>query len=478
MERRQPLSPRRIANSSMATTSPLARRSLPWAIIRFAMGVRRLLVIGSMAVSAFANPLRAGENWPHWRGPQADGTAPNADPPIKWDGVSGSNIRWKAELKGRGSATPIIWENQIFVVSAESTDRQALPDELPQSRQGIERLTEAPTNFYRFLVSSFERSTGKLLWQRVATEDIPHEGHHPSHSYAAGSPTTDGQRLYVSFGSFGIFCYDLQGRLLWERQLGRLTTRRGWGEAVTPVVFRGKLLLNWDQEVDSALYCLDALTGATIWRAARDEVTTWTTPLVSEFAGSTQVVLNGTRSVRSHNLENGEVVWNCTGMTVNAIPSLIRYRDSVVAMSGYQGHKAISVPLTARGDLDHGEVLNWQYSTGTPYVPSPTLVGDHIYFTAANSNLLTALDAVTGRPQLDRVRLPGVRQFYASPIFAGGRVYFTDRDGVTIVLNPGAELAVIATNSLGDPVDASPAAVGRQLFLRGEKYLYCLEAAE
>lgn len=417
----------------------------------------------------------AGDDWPHWRGPHANGTAPQADPPTVWDGASGKNIRWKAPLTGRGSATPIVWGNQVFIVSAEKTDREAKPDELPKQVAGVERMTKPPTHFYRFIVTSYDRGMGKVNWQKIAAEAVPHEGHHETHSYAAGSPTTDGERLYVSFGSFGIFCYDMAGKLLWERQLGRLITRRGWGEAVTPVLYRGQLLLNWDQELKSALYCLDAATGKTKWKADRDEVTTWTTPFVTEFAGRTQVILNGTRRVRSHDLENGAVIWLWEGMTTNAIPSVLRYQDAIIAMSGYQGTKAVSIPLSSQGDLGKDGKVNWSYQPGTPYVPSPVLVNDQLYFTSKNDAVLTVLEAGSGKPVLSGVRLPGVRQFYASPLYAGGKVYFTDRDGVTLVLKPGPKLDVLATNKLDDPVDASPVAVGRQLFLRGERFLYCVE---
>jgi outer membrane protein assembly factor BamB len=417
----------------------------------------------------------AEDSWPHWRGPLGNGVAPQADPPTTWDGSSGKNIRWKAPLVGRGSATPIVWGQQVFVVSAQQTDRQARPQDRPIARPGVQQRTTAPMHFYRFIVTSYDRATGKVRWRKVATEAVPHEGHHETHSYAAGSPATDGERLYVSFGSFGIFCFDLDGTLLWERQLGRLTTRLGWGEAVSAVVFRGNLLLNWDQEFDSALYCLDAETGRTKWKADRDEASTWTTPLVTEFDGKTHVILNGTTRVRSHDLETGEVIWSCGGMTVNPIPSVLRHGDDIIAVSGYRGGEAMSIPLSSYGDLGTDGRVNWRHQAGTPYVPSPILVGNQLHFTAANGNVLTVLDAATGKPVRAGERLPGARQFYASPIFAGGRLYFTDRDGVTLVIKPGATLHVLATNNLDDPVDASPVSVKNQLFLRGENFLYCIE---
>jgi outer membrane protein assembly factor BamB len=429
-----------------------------------------------LLVTTSADP---SDNWPHWRGPSADGTAAAAaDPPLTWDAASGKNVRWKAPLLGKGSATPIVWGNQVFVLSAEPTDREATPAELPKPTPGLDRKTTAPTRFYRFHVTSYDRTTGAVRWRQLAAEKVPHEGHHETHTYAGGSPTTDGRRLYAAFGSFGVYCYDLAGKPLWSRDLGRINSRLGWGEAVTPVIHGDDLILNWDQEVGSALYCLDPATGKTKWKADRDERSTWTTPLVAEFAGRTQVIVNGTTRIRSHDIKTGEVLWSCGGMTVNPIPSALRVGDAAVLMSGYRGAGAVSVPLTATGDLGASGPVNWRYTKGTPYVPSPARVGTRLYFTEANTNALTVLDALTGMPVVDRERLPGVGSFYASPLSAGGRVYFVDRQGTCAVLNPGDSVEVLATNKLGDGVDASPVAVGRELFLRGQKFLYCLAEAD
>ena len=426
-----------------------------------------LAVVGSVAMAG-------DENWPAWRGPTADGVAPaSADPPVRWG--PDTNIRWKAELPGRGSATPVVWGDQVFVLTAVKTDRVARPDERPKADPAFETKTDPPTHFYRFEVLSFDRATGKVRWRRVAAEAVPHEGHHATHSYAAGSPATDGKRLYASFGSFGVYAFTLDGEPVWSRDLGRLRTRLGWGEAVTPVVHGGSLVLNRDQEADSKLVVLDAATGMTRWEAARDEKSSWNTPLVVEHGGVTQVVVNGTNRARAYDLADGKVLWEVGGMTVNAIPSAVAGGGVAYVMSGYRGAAAVAVPLAARGDLSDPKAVAWRYGKGTPYVPSPLLLDGRLYFTQANSQVLTVLDAKTGRPLLADERLPGVKDFYASPVAAGGRIYLVDRTGTTLVLKPGDQPEVVATNRLDDPVDASPAVAGRQLFLRGQKYLYCIE---
>jgi outer membrane protein assembly factor BamB len=412
------------------------------------------------------------ENWHQWRGPYANGTSPTADPPIIWDKTT--NIQWKAAVPGRGSATPIVWNDQVFVATAIKTDRVADPAELPKLGDTLERKTTPPNRYYQFIVLSFDRDTGKLRWQRQAAEMVPHEGHHFSHSYAAGSPTTDGKSLFVSFGSFGIYCYDLAGTLKWKRDLGRMVTRLGWGEAVTPVIHGDRLLLNWDQEQGAALFCLDARTGKTIWKTPRDEVTSWNTPLVVEHKGRTQVVVNGTNRARSYDLETGKEIWQCGPMTINAIPSPVAADGIAYCMSGYGESIAFAVPLDSTGDVVKENRLRWRYGKGTPYVPSPLLLNDRLVFTHGNNALLTVLNCKTGKPILDRERLPGQQSFYASPVAAAGRIYLVDRAGTTLVLKDSDRLEILATNELGDGIDASPVLVGRQLFLRGESSLYCI----
>jgi outer membrane protein assembly factor BamB len=414
------------------------------------------------------------ENWHHWRGPNANGSAPKADPPITWDAKS--NIQWKAAIPGRGSATPIVWGDQVFAVTAIKTDRVAAPADLPKVDPTLERKTTPPNTYYQFVVLCFDRNTGKLRWQRQAAEKVPHEGHHGSHSYAAGSPTTDGKFLYVSFGSFGIYCYDLTGALQWQRDLGRMISRLGWGEAVTPVIHGNRLLLNWDQERDSALICLDAHSGKTLWRTPRDEATSWNTPLVVEHKGRTQVIVNGTKRARSYDIETGKEIWQVGPMTTNAIPSPVAADGIAYCMAGYGDSVAFAVPLDSVGEVGAANRVAWRHGKGTPYVPSPLLLDDRLIFTQANTPFLTMLDRKTGQPVLDRARLPGQESFYASPAAAAGRIYLVDRAGITLVLKQSDRLEVLATNELGDNVDASPVLVGRQLFLRGENTLYCIES--
>lgn len=413
-------------------------------------------------------------NWPSWRGPYSNGVAPsNSIPPIKWSETI--NVKWKTELPGKGSSTPIIWGDEIFLTTAIKTNRVAKKEDLPIRNANFESKTTPPVNYYSFEILCFNKLTGKLKWKSVLNEAVPHEGHHSTHSYAAGSPTTNGNMLYVSFGSFGTYCLSMSGKLLWKRDFGRLTTRLGWGEAVTPVLFEDFLILNLDQEINSKIVALDCKTGETKWEKERDEKSTWNTPLIVKHLDKTQVILNGTNRIRSYDLNDGSLIWESSGMTTNAIPSAVSTNGFVFLMSGYRGAAAVSIPLDSKGYLDTTDKVSWRYSKGTPYVPSPVIHDNILYFTKGNSGTLSALDSKTGKPLFEDFRLENTSTFYASPVVANSLIYLVDRDGTTIVLKNKQKPEIIATNKLNETVDASPAISGNTIFIRGEKHLFAIE---
>jgi outer membrane protein assembly factor BamB len=432
--------------------------------------MRHWFLLLVMEIVCLPSPIHS-EDWVQWRGPTADGNAgEKARPPLIWD--TKTNVAWVANLPGEGSATPIVVKDQVFVVSAEKTERKSLTTVIAH-----ESAKTAPDEFfYRFIVTSIDRASGKTRWQKVATEQVPHEGRHATNTYAAGSPTSDGERLYVSFGSRGIFCYSLTGELIWETDLGDMRTRFGWGEAVTPVLANDYLIVNWDQEEGSFIVALDKRTGKTVWKRERPgEVSSWNTPLVTEHDGQSLVVVNGTGRVRAYEAKSGEVRWECGGQTTNAIPSPVRYQDTVICMSGYRGAFACAIPLDVKGDITDKGILRWQHNQGTPYVPSPIVSGERLLFTGGNTDVLSCINVKSGKPLSDRRRLQDVKSFYASPMFAHGNFYFTSREGTTVVLKDNDKLDVVAVNRLDDAIDASPVAVDNQLFLRSWTKLYCLQ---
>ena len=249
----------------------------------------------------------------------------------------------------------------------------------------------------------------------------------------------------------------------------------GWGEGASPVIHGDNLIVNWDHEGQSFLVVLDAATGETKWRVERDEVTSWTTPLPVEYQGRVQLIVPATRQITSYDLDTGEIVWQCGGMTTNVIPTPLEFGETVICMSGHRGSAAVAVRLDSRGDVtDDPRQIVWRLQRDTPYVPSPILYGDLLYFTKSNTPILTCVEPSTGKVLTDGVRLPGIQSLYASPVAAAGRIYFTSREGVTLVVKNQAALEVLATNRLPDGIDASPAIVGNALFLRTHRHLVCV----
>jgi len=470
-------------------------RRLPWhAVLSLASLVG--VSLGNLALHGLEPTEAVRQNWPQWRGPLADGVG-YGDPPIEWG--PDKNIKWKTALPGRGSASPIVWQDRVFVLTAIPTERAptggGTDNAAPLTGGGLtgSGLTgsgqagggrpgggfgalPAPDKFYQFAVICFDRGTGAQRWMRVATEAVPHEGGHSTNTFASGSPITDGKWLYASFGSHGIFCYDLDGNLKWRQNLGQMRTRNGFGEGSSPALHGDVLIVPWDHEEQSFLAALHAKTGELLWKVDRDEPTTWATPLIVEHGNRTQVVTNGTVRVRSYDLHTGELLWECGGQAANPIPSPVVHENLVYCMTGYRGYAVYALPLDAQGDITDTDKIAWKYTESGPYVSSPVLYKDQLYFTKARDGILSILDARTGDVVIDQMRLPGVSSLYASPVAAADRIYFTSREGTTVVLRHGSALDLLATNQLGEGIDASPAIVGSEMFLRGERHLYCIAA--
>lgn len=438
------------------------------------------LVLAAAATSVCADDV---PSWPTWRGASGTGTAPGAQPPLKWGDEL--NIKWKTKIPGSGFSTPIIWNDRIFLLTAiEVPGTRPAPAASPAPAPAAAPAPKAkggfgggpkPTNTYEFAVLALDRTTGKIIWQKTARKEVPHEGHHASHGFASASPVTDGEHLYASFGSRGIYCYDLQGNLKWEKDLGDMRTRGTFGEGASPALAGGMLIINWDHEGQSFIVALDKKTGAEVWRKDREERTSWTTPVIVEVNGRLQAIVPATNRTRSYDVLTGEIVWEAGGMTANVIPTGVIGHGNVYLTSGYQGRAIQAIKLTSRGDVSGTDNIVWSSKTqSTPYVPSPVLSGDRIYITKSNDAFISCLNALTGAVHYEDQPLPGMRGIYASPVAANGHLYVVGRDGTVIVLKDAPTFEIVATNKLSDKLDASPAMIGKHLYLRGHEYLYCI----
>jgi outer membrane protein assembly factor BamB len=413
------------------------------------------------------------DHWHQWRGPEATGVSATANPPVEWS--EGKNIQWKVPIDGKGTSTPIIWADKVFLLTAIDTGVKdpSIPDpeDQPQTNFfGIKR----PNTEHAFVVLCLDRNTGREIWRRVATTKVPHEGAHNDNDFASASPTTDGQHLYCWFGSAGLFCYDLEGTKRWERDLGEVKVGSSLGEGCSPVLHDGKLVIVRDHAGQSTIEVLDAKSGKTLWMRERDEDNAWATPRVIEHSGKPQVITAASTAIRSYHLASGEVIWQCSGLTSNVTPCPVVDGDHVICMSGYRGYSAMAIPLNATGDISGGETILWRTDRGTPYISSPLLYDGLLYFNQSNQSILTCLDSKTGEVAFGPKRIGELSNIYASPVGAAGRVYITGRNGVTLVIERSPELKVLATNQLAERFDASAALAGNQLFLRGAKHLYCI----
>ena len=447
----------------------------------------------------------AESEWPQWRGPLANGVAPKATPPLAWSETQ--NVKWKVQIPGSGTGTPLIWRQQIFIQTAVPTGKKVEPPPVPTPKSaavirpqifgqlpppppaggtppprgprggrpgGGGGRAEAPSEFYRFNLLALDRATGKVQWEKTLNEVVPHEGHHRDHGYASHSPITDGQHIWSWFGSRGLHCLDMKGAVLWSKDLGKMKTRAGFGEGNSPALQGNTLVVNWDHEGTDFIAAFDKSTGRELWRQPREEDTTWTTPLIVNYKDQYQVIVAATRRVRSYDLSTGKPLWECGGMTANVIPTPVSDFELVYAISGFRGASLLALKLDGTGDLTDTASVVWKHTKATPYVPSPILYGERLYFLSGNNAILSALNAKTGQSLITEERLEGVSGVYASPVGAAGRVYFVGRNGTTVVIKDSDKLEVLATNTLDEKFDASPALAGKDLLLRGQRFLYCL----
>ncbi len=486
--------------------------------VRFALATT--LAIGAIHFGAisYAQAPDADAHWAQWRGPQATGVAPNAHPPSEWSETQ--NVRWKVEVPGVGHATPIVWGDRVYLLGAVKTDREAgaaeieklkkaRPERPRRPRAGRNRRGgpqgpgdrggppghggpggpggrrprgghgmggSTPTNIHEFVVLALDRKDGKIVWQRKVCEALPHEGGHQDSTQASNSPVTDGEHIIAHFGSRGLFALNMEGEVIWSQQLGKMQTRNSFGEGSSPALHKDSVVVNWDHEGQSFVAAFDKNTGEQRWKVDRDEPTSWATPIVVEAAGKPQVVTSATNFIRSYDLDTGSLLWQCGGMTLNTIPSPVVGNDLLYATSGFRGQALQAIRYAdAKGDITDSATVAWKYDgKGTPYVPSPLLYDDALYFLSSNKAILSCVDAKTGKANYTKKRLEGLSGVYASPVGADGRVYVVGRNGTTAVIKHGREFELLGMNELDEEFSASPTIAGNELYLRGKKHLYCI----
>ncbi len=434
------------------------------------------LLIFLFFIMFFVFTFLAENEWPIWRGPGMLGISAEGNPPVTWSETE--NIKWKVRVEGDGSnSSPIVWGDRIFFQTAVKTDKEGPVGAETAAGGGRRRGPggQPPRNLYRFTMVCLDRTSGKTIWEKTVCQAQPHEGHHGDHGFVSFTPATDGKLLWGNYGSQGVYCFDLDGHLKWSRDLGKMRIRAGFGEGGSLALSGDLVIVLQDHEGDSFIVALKKDTGEVVWKKDRDEKTSWTTPLVVEVGGRSQVIVTGHNRTVCYEATSGEVIWECGGgQTQNVVPTPVTGLGMVFCTSGFRGAKMQAIKLDSRGDVTGTDAVAWEADDGTPYVPSPLLYGDKLYFFSGFRPQLSCYNAKTGRPYYTKHELGEMSGVYASPAGAAGRVYIVGRNGVTYVLKNTETPEVLAINKLDDEIDCSPAIIGDEMYLKGKRYFYCI----
>jgi outer membrane protein assembly factor BamB len=424
-----------------------------------------LLVLAAALALATAPAL--SQDWPQFRGAGSDNVAGAVGLPSEWGAEK--NLAWKIRIPGQGWSSPVIAGDRVFVTTA-------VEEEAPEK---VERRLKG--GLYRWEVHCLDLATGKTLWRRVAHEGAPRIATHQGNTYASETPVTDGRRVYAYFGMTGLFAYDMEGYLVWQKDLGAFPMQADWGTSSSPLLHDGTLFLQVDSEGDSFLVALDAETGKEIWRALRDEGSNWSSPVIWRNEKRTELVAAG-RKVRSYDPKTGERLWEMSlgGGRCSSSPAGDPERLYVGSEEREDGGGTLfAVRAGASGDITprEGETTSagvvWSREKGAPAMASPLVHEGLVYALKRRTGIVTAYDAETGA-EVYKKRLEGAPGFWASPWVADGKVFCLDENGTTHVLRAGPEFEVLARNPLDEQVRASPAVTPRGLVIRGAEHLFAV----
>jgi outer membrane protein assembly factor BamB len=435
------------------------------------------------ALSLAAQP--APPNWPRFRGPDAAGIADGQHLPTRWDGTSGTNIRWKVPIAGLAHSSPIVWGDRVFVTSAVSSQPNA------SFKPGLYGDGDASPDrsSHRWVVTAIDRRTGKTVWERTAVEGVPKQKRHIKSTYASSTPVTNGRIVVAYFGSQGIYAFDLDGKPLWQKDLGRVDAgaydlpEYEWGTASSPIIFNDLVIVQVDQQKGSFLIALNATTGETVWKTLRDELPSWGTPTVyrSTRAGrEPEVVTNASNFIRGYDPATGKELWRLGGSSKITAPTPVFTEDFILVASGRRDEKPIfMIRPGSRGDitLGAGQTSNaavvWSKRGRGPYMPTPLIYHDQVYV-LGNDGIFDAYDLRSGS-EVYRERIPHHGSgFSASPIVSDGHVFLSSEDGDMFVVSAGPSFSIVGTNPMGEPLMATPAIVDGIMYVRGQHHLFAI----
>ena len=442
----------------------------------------RKITTSSEHASSRSNLGNAKGSWPSFRGPQASGVADGQNLPDQWNTKTGENILWHTPIPGLAHSSPVVWGNRVFVTTAISTDPKA------SFRPGLYGDGDASKDRsrHRWVLYALDKKSGKVVWERVAYEGVPLEQRHIKATYANSSPATDGRIVVAWFGSEGVFAYDVEGKLLWKVDLGRVDMGAydiptyEWGPASSPIIWKDLVIIQCDTQTDSFMIALNAKTGETVWKTDRDEIPSWGTPTVAVTSKGEELIANASNFIRGYDPRTGKELWRLGRSSKITAPTPIFADDILVVASGRGPERPIFVMKAgARGDLTlpegktSSDSVIWSRTGRGSYMPTP-LIYNGILYVLANNGTFDAYNLKTG-DEIYRQRLPVIGSgFSASPVASDGKIYLSNEDGEIIVVAAGEKFNHIATNSMGELLMATPALSDGVMYVRSSGSLFAV----
>jgi len=432
-----------------------------------------------LLVLVFSSITTRAQNWPSFRGPNASGVAEGTNPPTSWDLEKTQNVLWKINIPGLSHSSPIVWGNQVFVITAVSSDANA---SFKAKDRGIDLATDDAK--HTWMIFALDKRNGRVLWTDKPYEGVPRARRHVKATQANSTPVTDGRYVVAVFGSEGLACYDTNGKLLWKQDLGVLNPglwddkESSWGHASSPIIYRDLVIVQADGHKQSFIAAFNLKDGKQAWRVERNEITSWTTPSIYQGKDRTELIANGGRYIRGYDPLTGKELWRfADNDTQVKMQAPLIANDLIYITGGYPPGRAMYVfrpgavgDISLKAGQDTNAFLAWRTSKGSPYTPTPIVYGDQFYVLADNG-VLSSYDAKTGE-LIYQQRLP--TSFSASPVAADGKLYLASEDGDVFVVKAGRQYELLSKNVMGQPLMATPALTQGMLILRGDKAIYAI----
>lgn len=441
------------------------------------MKFNRILALNSLLL--FSAITINAQNWPSFRGPNASGVVEGKKPPVAWDVEKNQNVLWKTPIPGLSHASPIVWGNRIYLITAVSSDAKA---GFIAKDRGIGLANDDVKHTWH--IYSLDKQTGRVIWTNKAYEGVPRAKRHVKATQANSTPVTDGRYIVALFGSEGLACYDTNGKLLWKEDLGVLNPglwgdkESSWGHSSSPIIYRDLVIVQADGHKQSFIAAFNLKDGKQAWRVERSEITSWTTPTVYEGKNRAELIANGGHYIRGYDPLTGKELWrfsdNDTQVKMQA-PQIAN--DLIYITGGYPAGRAMYVfrpgavgDISLKSGQEKNDFMAWSSTSGSPYTPTPIIYGD-LFYVLADNGVLSAYEAKSGT-RIYQQRLPS--SFSASPVAADGKLYLASEDGDVFVVKAGRQYELLSRNVMGQPLMATPAISEGMLIVRAENAIYAL----